>query len=212
MRELLENPRFFLEAWMILSCHIGALSALRYPSIDQDREKYIEIVLNYSGKKAFYEQVDLLFLYQWPASKLKETPAYKRIQNYQEIAEKLHEEYGSIDDLKLEKRGRYINPNELLEFLQRAKINKFNPDNCRANLHLFSLAEILYRYVRCEAVHRCELPLVSELTAANGSVRYEQSHAITGNILYDTAIGIIDNLSSECLGRASWPHELNQQL
>ncbi len=70
-KTLLEQKDYYLEGILLISCYIGAFSSLRYPTIKWDGEKYKKIVLDYSGMKDLYEEIDLLFFYQWPKSDFK---------------------------------------------------------------------------------------------------------------------------------------------
>ena len=63
---LLRDDRFVLEGYLVLVCYLGALASQRYHSL-RDNEAYCQFTLEYSGKRSFYEQIDLLFLYQWPS-------------------------------------------------------------------------------------------------------------------------------------------------
>ena len=58
--DLLKQPTYYLEAILILSCHIGGLASLRFPML-RDNEAYKKVVLEYSGMADFYNQIDLLF-------------------------------------------------------------------------------------------------------------------------------------------------------
>jgi hypothetical protein len=76
-------------------------------------------------------------------------------------------------------------------------------------LPLFSIAEQLYRYARCDAVHYAVFPFINEVTHYNdGSTTYEHNHAVTSDVLYATASGILNNLHQECAAQEKWPHEL----
>ncbi len=59
-KELLDGKRHYLEGVLTLGCYLGAFAALRYSSL-KDGEAYVKLVLEYSGKRDFYEQIDLLF-------------------------------------------------------------------------------------------------------------------------------------------------------
>ena len=96
-KELLDGKRHYLEGFLALSCYVGALGSIRYPR-SKDGEAYVKIVLEYSGKRDFYEQVDLLFLFQWRRSKLRHNGKYKQLKNYIEIV--------SVDE-GVRIRGRY---------------------------------------------------------------------------------------------------------
>jgi len=65
---LLVSDDFFLEGLLVLSCYIGALGRLRYPSETRDWKSYKTIVSEYSGQREVFENIDLLFFYQWPTS------------------------------------------------------------------------------------------------------------------------------------------------
>src|SRR3990172_5220073 len=91
--ELLVNQRYYLEGILVLSCYLGAFATMRFPAL-RDGEAYIKVVLEYSGDRNFFEQIDLLFLYQWPRSKLCDNGNYKGLKNHTEIVEALKKVYG----------------------------------------------------------------------------------------------------------------------
>ena len=97
--ELLGNQRFHLEGILVLSCYLGAFSAMRFPSL-HDGDAYKKIVLDYSGQREFFEKIDLLFLFQWPRSKLADYRNYQSFKNYRDIVAVLKPIYGSEDDVK----------------------------------------------------------------------------------------------------------------
>src|SRR5882724_6756773 len=59
-KDLLADQKYYLEAWLVLSCYLGAFALLRFPTL-RDTEAYKGVVLQYSDMKDFYEQIDLLF-------------------------------------------------------------------------------------------------------------------------------------------------------
>ena len=203
-RELLANPRYYLEGILVLSCYIGALAAMRFPAL-RDGEAYVKVVLGYSGRRDFYEQVDLLFFYQWPRSKLRDNGIYK-LKNYTEIVEALKRAYGTEEDVKT--KTRYVSPAAVTSEVAAATIVDFDTENFRTKLPLFSLAELLYRYVRCDAVHNADFPFINKGIDAHGNESYVPNHAITHEVLLDTTMGIIGNLRTECLAKSLWPYEL----
>lgn len=203
--ELLGNQRYYLECWLVLSCYVGAFASMRFPTL-QDSAAYVKAVLEYSGKREFYEQIDLLFLCQWPRSKLREHGTYKMLKNHEEIVKVLNKLYGSEEDIKAE--IRYLSPSKLISDLVAAAIPNFDEKNFRDGLPLFSLAEQLYRYVRCDAVHNAKFPFVDKATTADGNTVYRDNHAITGQVLLETTLGVLSNLRDECLTNHKWPHEL----
>lgn len=203
--ELLANDRYYLEGMLVLSCYLGAFAAMRYPTV-RDGEAYVRIVLEYSGKRAFFEQIDLLFFYQWPRSKLRDNGNYKGLKQHPELVEALKPAYGSINDIK--EKTRYVSPSEFVAHVEAAAIPDFDEVNLREKLPLFSLAELLYRYLRCDAVHNAEFPFINEMTDMDEKVTYEHNHAITGVVLLETTRGVREGLWKECQTKTKWPHEL----
>ncbi len=157
--ELIENQRYRLEGILVLSCYLGAFAALRFQTL-RDGEAYVKIVLEYSGSRDFFENIDLLFFYQWPSSKLRENGNYKALKQYSEIVEALKRCYGTEDKIKAE--TRYVSQAKFIENVMAAAIPGFDEQNLREKLPLFSLAELLYRYVRCDVVHNYDFPLINE--------------------------------------------------
>lgn len=82
-KSLQNDPKYYLEAILVLSCYIGALGSLRYPS-EKDNRAYKTVVREYSGKRDFYEQVDLLFFLQWPRSDFQNHGDYLKLKNHQD--------------------------------------------------------------------------------------------------------------------------------
>lgn len=203
-QELLETPRYYLEGILVLSCHIAAMAAMRFPQ-ERDGQAYVKLVLDYSGLRSFYEQIDLLLLYQFPESKLSEHGTYKTLQRYPDIVKCLKAKYGSTDEVK--NGERYVPVETLVEHISEAA-----PDldiaQIREKLPLFNLAEILYRYVRCDAVHNLDFPLINRGVNVNGNDIYRANHAIDHAVLLKTASGIARNLRAVCLEHEAWPHEL----
>ncbi len=203
--ELLKNPRYHLEGILVLSCYLGAFSAMRFPT-HRDGEAYVKLVLEYSGKHDFYEQIDLLFFYQWPRSKLRENGNYQALKNYSEIVNALSGVYGSEDDIKA--AIRYVAPAKVIDTVLAPGIRGFDEANFRAKLPLFSLAELLYRYLRCDAVHNADFPFINEVSDSKGNIRYKNNHVITGDVLLETVQGVLTTLWEECLDKEKWPHQL----
>src|SRR3990172_1533408 len=77
----LDSGWFLLEGILTLSCYLGALAALRFPKLP-DYQAYPTVVLEYSGERDFFEQVDLQLLYQWRNSKLRDHGHYKELKNH----------------------------------------------------------------------------------------------------------------------------------
>jgi len=194
------------EGVLVLLYHISAFSAMRYPSYE-DGVAYKKMLLEYSGMKDLYAQIDLLYLYQWPRSDFKDNGNYKKLKNYDEIKSTLISIYGEEEEIDYDKR--FINQDELISHVVNAKIAGFDLENFRSKLPLFSLAEITYRYVRCGAVHNGRLSFIN--TDADRDC--EDGYIITKEILYETAVNIKDNLADECIRLNKWPNEIeNAQL
>jgi len=203
--ELLRNIRYYREGMLVLSCYIGAFAAMRYGAL-RDGEAYVNVILEYSGMRTFFEQVDLLFFYQWPRSKLRDNGNYKRLKQHSKIVEALKCVYGTEDDIKV--KTRYISPLDFISQVKSAAIPGFDELNLRKTLHLFSLAELLYRYFRCDAVHNAEFHFINEMVDIDGNVTYESGYVITSEVLLKTTQAIWETLWKEFQTEAKWPHQL----
>ena len=203
--ELLTSSRFYLESILVLSCYIGAFASMRFPSL-KDGEAYVKVVLEYSGKRDFFEQIDLLFLYQLSRSKLRDNGNFKSLKNHTEIVEALTKVYGTEEDIK--KETRYVSPADVTAFLLAAAIPCFDNHNFQEKLPLFSLAELFYRYLRCDAVHNADFPFVNIGRDIDGNTTYEHNHIITGQVLFETTQDVRKQLWEECRAKEKWPYEL----
>ncbi len=96
---------------------------MRYPGF-KDGEAYTKIVLEYSGMKEFYYEIDLLFLYQWPRSKLCKNGSYKALKNYNEIVEVFKRIYSEEEAVR--GRKRYVTPKEIITHVLNANIPSFS--------------------------------------------------------------------------------------
>lgn len=201
---LIKGKNFYFEGILVLTCYIGAFAAMRYPKL-KDGEAYIKIVLEYSGMKEFYERIDLNFMYQWSRSKLRDNGKYKDFKNYTEIVEVLKHIYGGED---VKEKIRYVSPSDLATHVLKAKISNFDKKNFYQKLSLFSLAEVLYRYVRCEAVHHSSFGFVVCLEDIGGNGESEDEHIFTGKLLWKTTNNIRNTLWKECMAQSKWPLEL----
>ena len=203
--ELLDTPRFFLEGVLVLSCYLGAFAAMRFPAL-RDGEAYVSLVLEYSGRRAFYEQIDLLFFLQWPRSKLAANGTYKELRNHSDITAALEQKYGKED--KIRDRRIYLAPSDVLNVARAASISGYDEGNLVAKLPLFSLVEILYRYMRCDAVHSAEYSLFNEAVDVEDNITYGPNHAITDTVLLDTTRNVAQSLWTQCQREKKWPYEL----
>ncbi len=204
-KTLLSQKEYYLEAILLLSCYIGAFSSLRYANIKWDGEKYKKVVLHYSGMKDLYEEIDLLFFYQWPTSDFKNNGEYLKLKDHNDIVKILEKKYGDVTSVK--ENTRYISPTEFINYVL-SQSSSLDCNNLRTYLPLFSLVEILYRYLRCYAVHNVSFPFVNKGQDDEGKITYEDNHKITGNIILETTENIFSNLEKECLDNSKWPYEL----
>jgi hypothetical protein len=181
------------------------LGSLRYPA-EQDNRAYKTVVREYSGLRDFYEQVDLLFFLQWPRSEFQNHGDYLKLKNHVEVSKIIVSTYGEEEQIK--NGTRYISQHDFVASVDQKPPQSFDRENLLQHLPLFSLCEMLYRYLRCHAVHTMRFPFVSRVTRSDGSVRYEESHAITGTVLFETTERILGKLSKECIGKSQWPWDL----
>jgi hypothetical protein len=211
---LLNSSDYFLEAILVLACYIGALASARFPGRGE-RDSYKRIVDRYSGLKSIYNRIDLLFFYQWPRSSYRRSKRiharpYSKIKTYSEIKRHLVGQFGREEFIKHDPKRRYVTIATLLK--------RFNPppsgltrQNVAKTVKLFTVSEILYRYVRCNAVHENSFPLITTVTTVNGTKRYEDGHLITGARLLETVKNIVENLEKECLATTKFPWQLHNR-
>jgi len=206
VKALLKQEDYYLEAILLLSCYIGAFAALRYPDIKFDGQKYKKVVLDYSGMKEMYELIDLLFFYQWPRSDFKAHGEYKKLKNYAELVSILKIKYG--DEAKIKEGTRYISQDEFISHISSNSFTDFDQENLKQYLPLFSLCEMLYRYLRCYAIHNVSFPFINKGQTVDGQKNYQDNNKITGDVLLHTSENILNNLESECIKLIKWPNEL----
>jgi len=206
VKTLLKQEDYYLEAILLLSCYIGAFAALRYPTNQSDGEKYKKVVLEYSGMKEMYELIDLLFFYQWPSSDFKANGEYKKLKHHPELVRILKTKYG--DEAEIKEGTRYISQDEFISHISSNSFADFDQQNLKQYLPLFSLCEMLYRYLRCYAVHNVSFPFINKGQTVDGQIIYQDNHKITGDVLLQTSENILNNLESECIKLIKWPNEL----
>ncbi len=193
-QKLLNDPDHFLDAILLICCHIGSYSKLRYPRC-KDNKAFKTVVIDYSGMSKFYEQIDLLYFCQWPKSVFKDDSRYKKFQNYNQILNVIQNKYGNEQNIKMSSDIRYISPDKFIGLINENSFKGYDSCNFNKTISLFSLVELLYGYVRCYAVHDFDFPVINK-------------HAITGEILGKTAKNILDNLKNQCIAADKWPHDL----
>ena len=206
VKMLRADSKYYLEAILVLSCYIGALGSLRYPGEKEDNKAYKRVVREYSGKKDFYEKIDLLFFLQWPRSQFRSHGDYRKLANHEEISKAIVDAYG--DEVQIKNGTRYISQQDFLTCVEQRPFPGCDGSNLREHLPRFSLCEMLYRYLRCSAVHDVRFPFVDKPHQVGGGIRYEDNHAITGDVLLETTESILTNMRLECLEKAKWPGEL----
>jgi hypothetical protein len=206
-KHLIESDDFHLEGITIVLCHIAALGRGRYPTL-KDRKSFKKIVKDYSGKYALYENIDLLFLIQYPHSKVSDDSIYKKLKNYNEIIDVIERSIGSEEQIHRDDEIRYQKRETLLDILVLENIKGFDLDNFNKNIELFSNNQILYDFARCEAVHNRDFPLINiGTTFPDMRKTFTPNHQIDSPILLETLSGIISNLKIECLVNEKWLHQ-----
>ena len=196
VKMLMADSKYYLEAILVLSCYIGALGSLRYPSEKEDNKSYKRVVREYSGKKDFFEQIDLLFFLQWPRSQFRSHQGYRELKNHEEISKVILDAYG--DEVQINNRVRFISQQDFLTCVEQRPFSGFDGSNLREHLPRFSLCEMLYRYLRCGAVHNARFHFVTKVhQVGSGGTRYEDNHAITGPVVLETTENILTNMRLE---------------
>ncbi len=204
----MESDKFHLEGITVALCHIAALGRERYPKC-KDRQSFKSIVKEYSGKYDLYENIDLLFLFQYPHSKVSDDPIYGKLEKYEEIVSVIEQEIGTEQEIHDNYDLRFQKRDKLLQILEQSNISDFDNDNFERYIELFSNNQILYEFARCEAVHNRDFPLINiGATFPDMQKTYTSNHQIDAEALSETLAGIIENLKKECLGKEEWPRNL----
>lgn len=115
--KLLKCQEFFFEAILVLLCHIGSFARLRFPQPCPDHLSYKRIVLEYSGQRRLYEKVDLLFLYQWPSSELRNEKRYKQFKNYKTVKRTLESHFG--DENAIQQKTRFVTQDSIIKRVKK---------------------------------------------------------------------------------------------
>jgi hypothetical protein len=202
------SDEYFLEGLLVLSCYIGALGRLRYPQEETDWKSYKTVVWEYSGLKEIFENIDLLFFYQWPNSKLANDGTYKALKNHSDLVAIFKGAFGDENDIKnnasrYQKRGDLIN-------LVKSKNNKwFDEGNFQKYIELFSNNQILYQFVRCEAVHNAHVLLFNRSYMPDQKRHtYKDNHQVDRQVILTTVKNMVAKLRDECVAKSKWPWEL----
>ena len=185
-----------------MCCNIASYAALRFPAMKGDRRAFKQVVLKYSGKRAFYEKIDLLFLYQWHRSHFRTEGAYKKFKNYTTVKELLVSQFGDENAIQ---DKRYVAKSAILRSVLANPFPGLDKENIKRSLPLFSVGEHLYRYLRSYAVHNFRFPFLSRQGG-----KYVPNHIITPDVLFQTAKNVLSNLERECLRKARFPWQLRR--
>lgn len=205
--ELYSDSRYHLEGITILIVRIPAISRDRYPTLG-DRDAFKELVKIYSGLYDIFENIDLLFFYQWRDSKYSNDKLYQKLDKYDEILQIFIKTYGNEEDINNSDK-RFQKRENLLSTLNESGIADFDADNFTKYIELFSNNQIFYSYSRCEAVHHNDFPLINiGYTFPDMQRVYTHNHQITGEVIIEALSGIIASLNKECLSKEKWPQEL----
>jgi hypothetical protein len=132
---LLSDGTHYLGVILILSCYVGCLGLLRYPAC-QDNEAYKRVVLEYSGMKDSYEEIDLFFFLRWPLSELRGHGSYRTLKNHPEISTAIIQTFG--DENAIRGGKRYVKQQEILHAVTANPFPQFDCQNLTQHLPLFS--------------------------------------------------------------------------
>jgi hypothetical protein len=205
---LIKTEQYFTEGILALSCYIGALARLRYPTEMKDWESYKKIVAAYSGLFNIYENIDLLFFVQWPQSSLAKDRIYCKMKNHAALSSLLKAHFGDTQDIK-KSADRYQKRKDLFRIITQSKSAWFDENNFMEYIELFSNNQILYQFLRCDAVHNNDFPLFnSSYNQETKKITYIDHHQITRDVLLNTVKNIVANLKAECASTGKWPYEL----
>lgn len=206
---LLRSEEYFLEGLLILSCYIGALARERYPQITEDWESYKKIVSKYSGRNDIFENIDLLFFYQWRKNfTVKNDKVYTRLKNYPKLLAIFRNELGDEESIK-RSTVRYQKRERLVELIKSKNVAWFDEINFTKYIELFSNNQILYKFVRCEAVHNADFPLFNRsYQPQTERLTYDDNHQVNREVILNTVRNIIKKLRQESLEKLKWPWQL----
>ncbi|MFZ5774437.1 MAG: hypothetical protein ACOY3Z_03015 [Thermodesulfobacteriota bacterium] len=206
---LLTSNEYFLEGVLVLSCYIGALARARFPQETKDWKSYKNVVWEYSGQKNIYENIDLLFFCQWPSSKCANDKVYKCIKNHSELASIFKSAFGGEDEIKSDPNKRYQKREKLISSVKNKNSVWFDESNFQKHIELFSNNQILYRFMRGEAVHNFDFPLFNATyIPGDNKHTYTDNHQVSRDVILATVKNIVGNMEKECLGKNKWPWEL----
>lgn len=205
---LFGSNEYLLEGLLVLSCYIGALARERYPQETKDWKSYKNVVWEYSGQKDIYGNIDLLFFYQWPGSKHANDRIYKGIKNHSDLVNIFKGNFGSEKEIKNDPK-RYQKRENLVSIVKAKDPAWFDEQNFLEHIELFSNNQILYQFVRSEAVHNSDFPLFNATYYPRENRHtHKDNHQVGRDVILRTVKNIIASLEKECLGKNKWPWEL----
>jgi hypothetical protein len=208
---LLRSKEYFFEGLLVLSCYIGGLARLRYPTISDDWKSYKEIVSKYSDLNDIFENIDLLFLYQWRNNPtVKNEKVYNDLKDYPKLLAIFKSEFGDEENIK-GSTIRYQKRDKLIELIKSKNVAWFDEVNFTKRIELFSNNQILYKFVRCEAVHNADIfPIFKRSYQPQANKQtYKDNHQINREVILNTVSNIVRRLRQESLKELKWPWELN---
>lgn len=198
---LLRSEEYFLEGLLILSCYIAALAQLRFPQITKDWKSYKEIVSKYSGLNDIYENIDLLFFYQWANnSTVANDKVYNYLKDYPKLMAIFKSEFGDDENIK-ESTVRYQKKDKLIELIKSKNVAWFDEVNFTKYIELFSNNQILYTFVRCQAVHNADISPIFNRSyqPQTNKQTYKDNHQINREVILNTVKNIVSRLRQETL-------------
>jgi hypothetical protein len=205
---LLRSEKYFFEGLIVLSCYIGALARQRYPQISEDWKSYKKIISEYSDLNDIFENIDLLFFYQWPVSKLSNDKEFKKLKSYDLLLAVFKNEFGDEQKIK-GSTIRYQKREKLIKMIKSKNVFWFDEGNFTKYIEMFSNNQILYTFVRCEAVHNIDSSLFNR-SYQNQTEHdtYEDKHQVNREVVLNAVKNILKNIRQECLKDLKWPWQL----
>ncbi len=209
-KKVLESNNL-LPQWLILMCcYIDAFSKLRYPD-KVNNEAFKSLVLEYSGEKEFYSQIDLHFLYMIDKSLWADNRLLNKLKNRITIKKVLEDNFEGMGDYY--SKSRYQSSNDVLDAFRNSKAAGIDMLNIEKNIENYSLASFLYHVIRCSAVHENNFPGLNEysqhLDDGNVINGHRPNDILTPEVIWDTLFNILTQLKNECLVKCKFPDRLS---
>ena len=93
-----------------------------------DNVAYKRVVLDYSGMRDLYEQIDLLFFLQWPRSDFASDGDSLKLKSHSEVARVIEGVFGREDEIR-EVPKSYVSPQSFLAAVSASPFAGFDKTN-----------------------------------------------------------------------------------